>query len=76
VRSRDPYSVGSDPSEVLRMFLYGNVEQRCQMFEDYVRSNVRMKQARDAKLEPWRATFAGARGRRRRSRFAGSVGRA
>ena len=45
------YSVTSDPSEVLRAFLDGNIEQQGQMFEDYVRSNVLTKEARDAKFE-------------------------
>jgi hypothetical protein len=45
------YSVGDDPSEVLRAFLDGNIEQQGQMFEDYVRSNVFRHEARDAKFE-------------------------
>jgi len=40
----------SDPAELLRVFLAGNIEQQAQLFEDYVRSNVLVLRARDAKF--------------------------
>jgi len=40
----------SEPEELLRVFLAGNIEQQAQLFEDYVRSNVLVTQARDAKF--------------------------
>jgi hypothetical protein len=41
----------TDPAQVLREFLAGNIEQQGQIFEDYVRSNVIDPTARDARFE-------------------------
>ncbi|MEY4575829.1 MAG: hypothetical protein RL701_532 [Pseudomonadota bacterium] len=54
VRGRAAYRYdtrSSDPAQVLQTFLRGNIEQQGQMFEDYVRSNVMRRSARDAKFE-------------------------
>lgn len=54
VRGRAAYrydASSSDPEDVLRTFQRGNIEQQGQIFEDYVRSNVHVKQARDARFE-------------------------
>lgn len=40
----------TDPAQVLEAFLAGNIEQQGQMFEDYVRSNVRSPEGRDPKF--------------------------
>jgi hypothetical protein len=40
----------SDPAAVLDIFLAGNIEQQAQIFEDYVRSNVLVVQARDVRF--------------------------
>ena len=40
----------SDPADMLACFLAGNIEQQGQIFEDYVRSNVRSMKARDARF--------------------------
>ena len=56
-----------DPADVLACFVAGNIEQQGQMFEDYVRSNVRSAPARDPKFARV-ATYV-----RERSRTAGDL---
>jgi hypothetical protein len=53
LRGREAYAYDSqlaDPEAVLGCFISGNIEQQGQMFEDYVRSNVRSSRGRDPKF--------------------------